>query len=62
MEADASMLQRLSDFGVVLALDDFGTGYSSLLRAKYYPIDNIRIRSAQSAAARDEPHSDKPFR
>jgi EAL domain-containing protein (putative c-di-GMP-specific phosphodiesterase class I) len=47
MESEAAnYLQRLVDAGIRLALDGFGTGYSSLLRARYYPVDVIKIDQA----------------
>ena len=38
-----TILNRLSEMGVVLAVDDYGTGYSSLGYLKRLPIDEMKI-------------------
>lgn len=38
-----TVLEKLSDLGVLLAVDDFGTGYSSLAYLKLLPIDTLKI-------------------
>jgi EAL domain-containing protein (putative c-di-GMP-specific phosphodiesterase class I) len=42
-EKSVSMLERLSELGVVVAIDDFGTGYSSMSYLQRFPIDKLKI-------------------
>jgi diguanylate cyclase (GGDEF)-like protein len=42
-ENSVSMLERLSQLGVVVAIDDFGTGYSSMSYLQRFPIDKLKI-------------------
>ena len=42
-EKSVSMLERLSQLGVVVAIDDFGTGYSSMSYLQRFPIDKLKI-------------------
>jgi diguanylate cyclase (GGDEF)-like protein len=42
-EKSVSMLERLSQIGVVVAIDDFGTGYSSMSYLQRFPIDKLKI-------------------
>ena len=41
--ATISILEQLSDMGIVLAIDDFGTGYSSLAYLKHLPIHRLKL-------------------
>ena len=42
-EQVTTVLEQLSDLGLVVALDDFGTGYSSLSRLRDLPIHQVKI-------------------
>ncbi len=42
-EITLSILNELSDMGIVLAIDDFGTGYSSLAYLKHLPIHRLKL-------------------
>jgi diguanylate cyclase (GGDEF)-like protein len=42
-EKSVSMLERVSELGVVVAIDDFGTGYSSMSYLQRFPIDKLKI-------------------
>jgi len=42
-ELTLSILNQLSDMGIVLAIDDFGTGYSSLAYLKHLPIQRLKL-------------------
>jgi diguanylate cyclase (GGDEF)-like protein len=42
-EKSVSMLERLSQLGVVVSIDDFGTGYSSMSYLQRFPIDKLKI-------------------
>jgi diguanylate cyclase (GGDEF)-like protein len=42
-ELTLSILNELSDMGIVLAIDDFGTGYSSLAYLKHLPIQRLKL-------------------
>ncbi len=42
-ELTLSILDQLSDMGMMLAIDDFGTGYSSLAYLKHLPIQRLKL-------------------
>jgi diguanylate cyclase (GGDEF)-like protein len=42
-ETSVSLLEQLSELGVVVAIDDFGTGYSSMSYLQRFPIDKLKI-------------------
>jgi diguanylate cyclase (GGDEF)-like protein len=42
-EESASILERLSQIGVLVSVDDFGTGYSSMSYLRRFPIDKLKI-------------------
>jgi EAL domain-containing protein (putative c-di-GMP-specific phosphodiesterase class I) len=42
-ELTLSILDQLSDMGMLLAIDDFGTGYSSLAYLKHLPIQRLKL-------------------
>jgi len=42
-ELTLSVLDQLSDMGMLLAIDDFGTGYSSLAYLKHLPIQRLKL-------------------
>jgi diguanylate cyclase (GGDEF)-like protein len=42
-EKSVSLLQRLSQLGVVVAIDDFGAGYSSMSYLQRFPIAKLKI-------------------
>jgi diguanylate cyclase (GGDEF)-like protein/PAS domain S-box-containing protein len=42
-ELTLTVLNELSDMGIVLAIDDFGTGYSSLAYLKHLPIQRLKL-------------------
>ena len=42
-EASATILEQLSQMGVLVSVDDFGTGYSSMSHLRRLPIDKLKI-------------------
>jgi EAL domain-containing protein (putative c-di-GMP-specific phosphodiesterase class I) len=42
-ESSVTLLNELSQLGVVVAVDDFGTGYSSMSYLQRFPIDKLKI-------------------
>ena len=42
-ETSVTLLEELSELGVVVAIDDFGTGYSSMSYLQRFPIDKLKI-------------------
>ena len=42
-ETSVTLLEQLSELGVVVAIDDFGTGYSSMSYLQRFPIDKLKI-------------------
>ncbi len=42
-EESASILEKLSNIGVLVSVDDFGTGYSSMSYLRRFPIDKLKI-------------------
>jgi EAL domain-containing protein (putative c-di-GMP-specific phosphodiesterase class I) len=42
-EESASILESLSNMGVLVSVDDFGTGYSSMSYLRRFPIDKLKI-------------------
>jgi diguanylate cyclase len=42
-EGSVTLLNELSQLGVIVAVDDFGTGYSSMSYLQRFPIDKLKI-------------------
>jgi diguanylate cyclase (GGDEF)-like protein len=42
-ETSVTLLEQLSELGVVVAIDDFGTGYSSMSYLQRFPVDKLKI-------------------
>jgi diguanylate cyclase (GGDEF)-like protein len=42
-EASATILEQLSQMGVLVSVDDFGTGYSSMSHLRRLPVDKLKI-------------------
>jgi diguanylate cyclase (GGDEF)-like protein len=42
-EESVSILEQLSQMGVLVSVDDFGTGYSSMSYLRRFPIDKLKI-------------------
>jgi diguanylate cyclase (GGDEF)-like protein len=42
-EASVTILEQLSQMGVLVSVDDFGTGYSSMSYLRRLPVDNLKI-------------------
>jgi diguanylate cyclase len=42
-EASVTILEQLSQMGVLVSIDDFGTGYSSMSYLRRLPVDKLKI-------------------
>jgi EAL domain-containing protein (putative c-di-GMP-specific phosphodiesterase class I) len=42
-EASVTILEQLSQMGVLVSVDDFGTGYSSMSYLRRLPVDKLKI-------------------
>ncbi|MGH8262236.1 MAG: EAL domain-containing protein, partial [Steroidobacteraceae bacterium] len=42
-EESISILEKLSEMGVLVSVDDFGTGYSSMSYLRRFPIDKLKV-------------------
>jgi diguanylate cyclase len=45
-ETSVTLLEQLSELGVVVAIDDFGTGYSSFTYLRRFPVDTLKVHQS----------------